>query len=415
MKNFKLKRLLGLAIVGGMAALHSSVALSAAGEDITNTATLTYDVGGIPTDVPSNETTFKEDRLLNFTVVTTDVASVPVAASATGQVTTFRVTNNGNGPQDFSLLAFNEATATDDPFVIGGDTDSFDATVTTIRVNSVIDAAGTFDGAGVDANTFIDELPAGSFVDVFVVSTIPTPPPVLGDSALSVVSLQAQIAVGGVAAAQGADITTDDFGNPDTAAEETVFLDAIGDSTIAADVANDGLDSDDSAYIISAAILTVVKSSVTLWDPVNLDVNPKAIPGAIVRFTIVVDNDALATASGDLTDLADPLIANLNLDFDFLDGVGATPAATSAVDDAVLIDTLADTSRPSAAVTYCTADGPDTDGCTGLAGSVAIDFTQLTASAAEDVAPVGAGPEDYTVGELKPGESITIQFNAIVQ
>ena len=412
MKNFKLKKLLGIAMIGGLSALSASTVYATAGQDITNTATLTYDVGGVPTDVPSNTTTFKEDRLLNFTVVTTDVASIPVSASATGQVTTFRVTNNGNGAQDFSLLSFNEATGLDDPFVAGGDLDSFDVTVTAVRVNSVIDAAGAFDAG--DTATFIDELPAGSYVDVFVVSTIPTPPPVLGNNALSVVSLQAQIAVGG-AVGQGADIVTDDSANPDNATEQTVFLDAVGTSTVAADVANDGLDSDNSAYIISAAILTVTKSSVTLWDPVNLDLNPKAIPGAIVRFTIIVDNDALATASGDLTDLADPLIANLNLDFDFLDGVGAVPAATSAVDDAVLIDTLADTSRPSAAVTYCTADGPDTDGCTGLAGSVAIDFTQLTASAAEDVAPVGAGPEDYTVGELKPGESITIQFNAIVQ
>ncbi len=412
MKNFKLKRLLGLVIVGGLAALQSSVAFAAAGDDITNTATLTYDVAGVPTDVPSNTTTFKEDRLLNFTVVTTDVASIPVSASATGQVTSFRVTNNGNGAQDFSLLSFNEAIGIDDPFVVGGDLDSFDVTVTTIRVNSVVNAAGTFDAG--DTATFIDELPAGQFVDVFVLSTIPTPPPVLGNNALSVVSLQAQVAVGGVAAAQGADITTDDAGSLDDATEQTVFLDAIGDSTIAPDVANDGLDSDNSAYIISAAILTVVKSSVALWDPVNEDVNPKIIPGGYVQFTLVVDNDAAAAASGDLTDLVDNLIANLNLDFDFIDGIGAAPAATNGVDDAVQIDTTG-TARPSAAVSFCTADGPDTDGCTGLAGSVAIDFTALTAAAAEDVAPAGVGPEDYTVGELKPGESITIKFNAIVQ
>ena len=335
MKNFKLKKLLGIALVGGLSALSASTVYATAGDDITNTATLTYDVGGVPTDVPSNETSFKEDRLLNFTVVTTDVASIPVSASATGQVTSFRVTNNGNGAQDFSLLAFNEAIGIDDPFVVGGDLDSFDVTVTTVRVNSAVNVAGTFDAG--DTATFIDELPAGQFVDVFVISTIPTPPPVLGNSALSVVSLQAQVAVGGVALAQGADIVTDDFGNPDTDAEELVFLDAIGDSTISADVANDGLDSDDSAYIISAAILTVVKSSVALWDPVNEDVNPKMIPGGYVQFTLVVDNDATATASGDLTDLVDNLIANLNLDFDFIDGIGAAPAATNGVDDAVQI------------------------------------------------------------------------------
>ena len=403
MKNFKLKKLLGIALIGGASALSASSVFATAGDDITNTATLTYDVGGVPTDVPSNTTTFKEDRLLNFTVVTTDVASIPVSASATGQVTSFRVTNNGNGAQDFSLLAFNEAIGIDDPFVVGGDLDSFDVTVTTVRVNSAVNVAGTFDAG--DTATFIDELPAGQFVDVFVLSTIPTPPPVLGNNALSVVSLQAQVAVGGVAAAQGADIITDDAANPDNATEQTVFLDAIGDSTIAPDVANDGLDSDDSAYIISAAILTVVKSSVALWDPVNEDANPKMIPGGYVQFTLVIANNAAAAASGDLTDLVDNLIANLNLDFDLIDGIGATPAATSGVDDAVQVDTTG-TGRPSAGVSYCTAAAGDVDGCTGLAASVAVDFEALTATAVE------AG---YTLGELKPGESITIKFNAIVQ
>ena len=411
MKNFKLKRLLGLAFIGCLSTLSATTVYAAAGDDITNTATLTYDVGGVATDVLSNTTTFKEDRLLNFTVVTTDVASIPVAASATGQITTFRVTNTGNGEQDFSLLAFNEATTTDDPFVALGDLDSFDVTVTAVLVNSVVDAAGTFDAG--DTATFIDQLPAGSFVDVFVISTIPTPPPVLANNALSVVSLQAQVAddtdgIGGCpgsgAGIQGADIVTDDAANPDDATEQTVFLDAIGDSTIAPDLANDGLDSDDSAYIISAAILTVVKSSVALWDPVNEDLNPKMIPGGYVQFTLVVDNDALATASGDLTDLVDNLIANLAFDFLFIDGVGAAPAATSA-GNAVEIDTR-DTGRPSAALSYCTAAAADVDGCTGLAGSVAIDFEVLTATSVE------AG---YTLGELKPGEFITIKFNAIVQ
>ena len=411
MKNFKLKRLLGLVLVGGLSALQATTALAAAGDDITNTATLTYDAGGVPTDVDSNETTFKEDRLLNFTVITTDVASVPVSAAATGQITTFRVTNNGNGPQDFSLASFNEAIGVDDPFVVGGDLDAFNTTLTAIFVNSAIDVAGAF-GAG-DTATFIDELPAGSFVDVFVVSTIPTPPPVLGNGSLAVVSLQAQIAVGGVATTQGADIVTDDAADPDDATEQTVFLDAIGTSTVAADVANDGLDSDNSAYIISAAILTVDKSFVALWDPVNLDVNPKVIPGAYVQFTIVVDNDAAATASGDLTDLVDNLIANLNLDFDFINGAAA-PAPTSAADDAIQIDTSA-TGRTAGGVTYCTADGPDTDGCTGLADSVAIDFTILTATAIDDLTSNGVTPDDYTAGELKPDEFITIKFNAIVQ
>ena len=407
MKNFKLKRLLGLAIVGGLAALHSSVAFSAAGDDITNTATLTYDVGGVATDVISNETTFKEDRLLNFTVITTDVASVPVAASATGQITTFRVTNTGNGAQDFSLASFNAAIGVDDPFVAGGDLDSFDVTVTSILVNSAFDSGDGFDAG--DTATFIDELPAGSFVDVYVRSTIPTPPPVLANGSLSVVSLQAQIAVGDVPAAQGADIVTDDFGNPDTTAEELVFLDAAG--TVAGDGVNDGLDSDNSAYIISAAILSVTKSSVALWDPVNLNLNPKMIPGAYVQFTLVVANDVTATASGDLTTLVDSLVANLALDVDFITNAGPGNPTSGTPGDSIEIDTIG-TGRTPKGVTYCTADAADGngDGCAGVAGaagSATVNFATLTATAVEGVL--------YTAGELKPDETITIKFNAIVQ
>jgi hypothetical protein len=53
----------------------------------------------------------------------------------------------------------------------------------------------------------------------------------------------------------------------------------------------------DEGYKVSAAALSVSKTSAVYWDPINLLVNPKAIPGAIVTYTITIANAAGATAT----------------------------------------------------------------------------------------------------------------------
>lgn len=62
---------------------------------------------------------------------------------------------------------------------------------------------------------------------------------------------------------------------------------------------------DTSLRIVEAAALShcgrtttvsLTKSSLTISDPVNLTVNPKAIPGAVVRFTLVASNTGSNTA-----------------------------------------------------------------------------------------------------------------------
>lgn len=424
MKNLKLKRLLSLAFIGLLSALNASTVFAVAGDDIVNTATLNFLVGATPTSVDSNTVTFKEDRLLNFTVSTVDVASVAVAPSATAQITTFRVTNTGNGTQDFSLSTLNALTGVDDPFVVGGDTDSFDVTVTDIFVNSVQDAAGTY-LAGTDTATYIDELAPGSFVDVFVLSTIPAVTLPLANGDLSVVSLIAQVATVGTGSGnQGTDIVADDSASADVATEQTVFGDIAGSAV--GDAVTDGQHSSDSAYIVGAAILSVAKTSVALWDPVNGNTNPKMITGAYVQYTLVVTNDAAAGASGFLTTMTDTLatagvgLGGLALDPDFVDGTaaaGALPAAiqatnTNGVGESFDIAHGGGSTRTDPVSCTSIDDAPD-DGCLVAGQLITITFTTLMG--AEDIAPVGAGAEDYAAGELKPGETVTIVFNAIVQ
>ena len=411
MKNFKLKRLLSLAFIGCLSTLSASTAFAAAGDDISNTATLTYSGGS----VVSAPVVFKEDRLLNFTVVKTDVSSISGTASEAGVMTTFRVTNNGNGEQDFLLSAFNAATGVDDPFDAGNDLDSLTVAFVAIYVNSVFNADGTYLLADDGTQSYIDQLPAGEYVDVFVFSTMPAAP--LTDGALAVVSLVAQVAddtdgVGG-GTGSGGGVTgaayADDSGNPDTAAEETVFLDTENTINVASgDGVNDGLASDESAYIISAAILGITKSvSIALWNDLTGSVNPKMIPGhnAYIEYTLVVENTG--TGSGNLTTLVDNLPADMGLDVDFITNAGPGFATSGTPGDSFQIDTTG-TLRPSLGVTYCTAVAA-VDGCIGVpgfGGSATVDFSLVGATAIE------AG---YTAGEIKPGETITVKFNAILQ
>ena len=72
MKYLRKLGLPGLLFVGVLALSASPpgfAAGTASGTDVTNTATLSYSVGGVPqTDVPSNVTTFKVDNKVDVTV-----------------------------------------------------------------------------------------------------------------------------------------------------------------------------------------------------------------------------------------------------------------------------------------------------------------------------------------------------------
>lgn len=435
----------------GLSALSASTVFAAAGDTISNTATLTFDVGGTPTVIESSEagnsttgigngtsTDFVEDKVINFTVaeVGGTTTSLGVVPNATLRVQTFTVTNDGNAPQDFLLAALNQANGTADPH--GGVVDNFDATSVQVFVET--DSVAGYTAA--DTAIFINELAATASATVYIVSTIPGTV-VNGD--LAVLTLVAQVAEGGTASADdavaanaGAAIANDDNGHVSPAGTynngvtavaagvastiadvvttmQTVFNDAAGDvnSAGAADVVQNGQHSDSDSYTVGAAVLTVTKTASLLWDPANGNSNPKAIPGAYMQYTITVANDAGAGASGDLTTLGDTL-ASMGLDPDLIDGTTAAlaepGAPESAAGDSFRVDTSG-TGRNAAlnvstlATNYCTA-AADADGCDYAGATLTIDYTLLESMDAE------AG---YTAGELKAGESVVIVFNAVIQ
>lgn len=282
-------------------------AQTAAGDTVSNQASVSYEVGGVAqTPVLSdddgnpanglNATNFLVDRMLDSTVTersgaynsatTPNIVPGQAQSGPLGAVLAFTVTNTGNQVQDFSLSATD---STFDPF---GGSDNFNAT----NVNVFVDANG--DGIyqpGTDTATFIDELDytgnAGgnpSSVVVFVVSDIPL---AQGDGDIAAYALTAQVAEGGSAGVQGSDITTDDRLTSDSTGVDDVFADGENVNN-GADGLLDGKSSAEDAYRVSSAVLSVAKSSQVISDPFNGTTNPKAIPGAVIEYTISVSNAA---------------------------------------------------------------------------------------------------------------------------
>jgi uncharacterized repeat protein (TIGR01451 family) len=72
-------------------------------------------------------------------------------------------------------------------------------------------------------------------------------------------------------------------------------------------------DSGTGTFIVGMPNLVVVKSVMTESDPVNGTTNPKAIPGAVMLYTITVANSGPGAVDTDSMAVMDPLSANLML------------------------------------------------------------------------------------------------------
>jgi hypothetical protein len=455
MKSSKRNKLLGLALTGSFSLFGASNALAAAGDTISNFATLQYSVGTTPqtviesgsgagNSVPgvgyavanSLTTDFLEDRVINFTVVRENGAAVAVAPGSAQQVIPYLIDNTGNDTHGFLLAAIHNSGALD-PF--GGVADDF--TPTTIQTYVDTDGNGVLDPAEIAAtNTYIPSFApgagtatggssTGAEIRVFVVSDIPlvddSSNPLATDD-IAVMSLVAQAADDATDGTPGTAITNDDNGNvspggtftngtavvvagtpvinvDDPANVETVFNDGAfndgvtGPTVDGTGVANDTVQnaqhSSYSSYTILTAALTVAKSVTTLYDPVNLETLPKAIPGATVRYTITITN-AAGAAAATLTNITDVLNDAL-MEGQLSDGgAGNAIIPGSAGNNVRIIDGAGTT-------TYCLADGAAADGCTyagALGDTVTVDLG------------IAAG-----TATLNATESLTVDFNVIVQ
>ncbi len=263
-----------LCVLASLAGTPAHASGVTAGQTITNTVQVNYQVGGVAQTAISASDTFTVDRKVNVTVTLVDSSTISVSPGQTSAVTTFSVTNLSNAVLDFALTATQQT---------GGagahsNTDNFD--VSNVRIYVDTNNNGTFD-AGDTQVTYLDELGADASKTVFVVSDIPLGR-VTGD--VAAVTLTATGREGGAAGSMGAALVQTTGAN--TAGMDTVFADGAG----ASDAARDAAFSAKGDYTVLAAALSVTKVSSIISDPLNGTTNPKMIPGSVVQYCITVKN-----------------------------------------------------------------------------------------------------------------------------
>jgi uncharacterized repeat protein (TIGR01451 family) len=305
MRNFKLLAGASTLVVSLLGVTAAHAAGTTAGNTISNTATVSFSVGGVAQpNVSNTPTVFTVDRRVVFRVdEAAPIATTTVAPGQTAAVTTFTVSNTSNAVMDFGLSVTQQ---------VGGagahsNTDNFDVTAPTIYADT--NANGVYD-AGTDlAITYLDEVAADTSRTVFVVSNIPSGR-VSGD--VAAVTLTGQARLGGVAATQGA-IATNTVG-ANTAGVDTVLADTAYD---ALNTAGDGLGVAKDDYTVSNAALTITKTVRIIEDPVNTiasgnAANAKLIPGATIEYCIIIANAAGGGAATGVS-ASDPVPSTLTI------------------------------------------------------------------------------------------------------
>jgi uncharacterized repeat protein (TIGR01451 family) len=79
-----------------------------AGTDITNIATLEYQIGGVSHSMSSNSVVDRVDQLIDVNLVWQDTAAILVESGETNRVLTYKITNTGNGKDKFTLTNSND-------------------------------------------------------------------------------------------------------------------------------------------------------------------------------------------------------------------------------------------------------------------------------------------------------------------
>lgn len=319
--------------------------------DINNRATVDYAVGGVgqvviesapgagnstPGATLGTDTVFEVDRLIDFEV-TGPGGNTIIAPGELDAVLVFTMTNSGNDHQDFGFTITNLAG------------DDFDMNAGTLEVYVDSNANSVYD-VGVDTAIFVDELvPDGvTTATIFIVADADSPIPVDGDLADMQLEARAYDGNDGTTGAQGG-----------LAADHSGDLDVVG--TVQNVFGELGLVNYDNrfeangTYEVQAATLTVSKASAVISDPFSTAPNWKAIPGAVVEYTVtIVNNGSVAADNVSVSDTIQ--IANVTFN-------DADPYGT--LDAEITVNAVVDPD-------LCEADLIAGDGCTYDVGTGAL-------------------------------------------
>jgi uncharacterized repeat protein (TIGR01451 family) len=442
-------RTIGIALLAGALLMTSfaskALALTPACTSINNRATLSYAVSGVTQDVIESspggnstsgagngaDTTFTVAAKVDLTVTNTHAGSM-VTATGANNVMTFRIDNLGNETQRYMLQLY--AANTGSTFRAGSD----DFNMNNVKVYTDLDdnfgngtsatIASPAATNGSDLGLTADVAATGS-IYVHVVADVPAGRSTGEDAIYTLKARTFQTAAVGHKGTDGNDGTeagatgVDGDLSSTVCGTEVVLADGdADDQDVDGDTnpdpgpgaSDDGADGDYYAsgyYRVATAAISVRKTQTVLWDPVNGDSSPKAIPGAYVTYTLTISNTGSVSAT--LTEISDDLAAELDLDPDWFTGADLDPSDgpyALAAGKAVKVESGTHPTR------YFSADDTDTDddgvAYSGNPGGLLKVIFSPTPPAAGTALPADPG---YAIGELKAGESVSISFNVIIK
>ena len=266
-----------------------------AGTTVSNLATVVYEVNGnlqtgIESDPNGNSTPganqgtstdFVVDRRVDFTLIEIDNAhTTPVAPGDTDVVAAFRLTNNGNAIMDFRL------SVADFAGTAHGIADSTDLGNYRIRAANGQGLGGTPDL--VTDLDYVDELDEEGVVDIYVFADAPV---TVSNGQYANIQLTATAADDAAAAATPGVLDGDLAESP--GADDPNLIESVF-----ADTDNNGFEQAEDGYEIISAALEVTKNYAVFSDPFG---SGKALPGAVIEYTITVDNSTGSTNATDVS------------------------------------------------------------------------------------------------------------------
>jgi hypothetical protein len=241
------------------------------------------------------------DKKIDMVLSTTDTDQIEVTPGQQDKNTSYTFTNEGNADQKFKFEVAN--LANDEEADYDTDKDNDDVNNMEIQCNYT-DAGGNSQTAGW-ASDFIIEVKTGTTATCKVRADIKDANSGGDDGDIMNIELKATAYKDDESGPEAETNGTDTQGSVDIvfADGESVQNGAtsgLGDtSNSKGDTAGDGIELARSGYIIKTPVLSAVKTSCVVSDPVNNTTDPKRIPGAVIRYMIDIKN----TGSGAVTDL----------------------------------------------------------------------------------------------------------------
>jgi uncharacterized repeat protein (TIGR01451 family) len=296
-----------LALVGSAPSAFADLADTNFDIDITNRASVNYSVSGVPQTVirsapgPGNstpginggaDTTFKVDKKLMFVAEETDGAATVTSPGLANVVTVFRVTNTSNGAQDFKLTASNPTA----PPVVHTRTDNANMTPASFRTRvsaaSCVTTSMTTPAYAGETTAYIEQLGENACKYVFVLADT-LAGAANNDFATIMLAVQPTTNL-----SDGVTLEAPSGVADDPSLVDVVFAES---GNAAGNTQYDGISFAYDQYIVGT--LTVTKTAAVISDGFSLPGQYKAIPGAVVEYTISVQNNGLVTSGASLTEV----------------------------------------------------------------------------------------------------------------